>query len=509
MPIAVTCSGCSTSFSVKDEYAGKRAKCPKCGEPITIPATAGPADTVKMPPGAFPARPAAKPRPVENEDDRPQSKRRSDDEDEEKPKAKAKRLADAPDEKSKAKRRDDEPKKKKSVLPLILGILAGLVLLCGGGAAAIWFLVIVPAANNATAKLASAFPTTPQGETVTIPKLSPPTDSKPAPARGGEVNAANLAKIKAGMTLAEVQGILGNGKNAVTILDLASALAYQPAKQELNDRWNEKVKLGHVLVWKKEFDSIAAAFSDAPDAGGTVIGVVGCINQSGSEPLKLPNPAAPNPNAKPVDPKTLPYYPETTLTATDLAKNHEKYKEKWVVVKGKVKTDVSSKGDKPAVWADFRLESEGTPLLFIGPPSGDAPPTLKAGTEIEVWGLVTPQLSSDGEVALDGCLCQKPTTDVEATTVMEEALKDSAAAKKKYEHQPLKVSGTVANVFGLIIQGSKTGDKAVQVHCDALDDKVLKLKPGDQVTILTNNLEFSDEFKSCTLRAGRVIAIKR
>lgn len=48
MPIAVRCTSCSASFHVKDEYAGKRTKCPKCGGPMTIP-TIDIADTVKMP----------------------------------------------------------------------------------------------------------------------------------------------------------------------------------------------------------------------------------------------------------------------------------------------------------------------------------------------------------------------------------------------------------------------------------------------------------------------------
>lgn len=37
MSIAVTCS-CGKSFRVKDEYAGRRGKCPACGVAVTIPA---------------------------------------------------------------------------------------------------------------------------------------------------------------------------------------------------------------------------------------------------------------------------------------------------------------------------------------------------------------------------------------------------------------------------------------------------------------------------------------
>ena len=40
MPIAVECPACGARFRTKDEFAGKRAKCPKCAEVLTIPAAA-------------------------------------------------------------------------------------------------------------------------------------------------------------------------------------------------------------------------------------------------------------------------------------------------------------------------------------------------------------------------------------------------------------------------------------------------------------------------------------
>ena len=36
MPIKVTCQ-CGQQFAARDELAGKRAKCPKCGTVLTIP----------------------------------------------------------------------------------------------------------------------------------------------------------------------------------------------------------------------------------------------------------------------------------------------------------------------------------------------------------------------------------------------------------------------------------------------------------------------------------------
>ena len=55
MPVPVTCSGCSTRFRVPDKAAGKRIKCPKCQNVISVPA----ADGVAQAPAAEAA--AAKP----------------------------------------------------------------------------------------------------------------------------------------------------------------------------------------------------------------------------------------------------------------------------------------------------------------------------------------------------------------------------------------------------------------------------------------------------------------
>ena len=37
MAIKAHCESCGTSFKAKDEFAGKRVKCPKCGDPMTVP----------------------------------------------------------------------------------------------------------------------------------------------------------------------------------------------------------------------------------------------------------------------------------------------------------------------------------------------------------------------------------------------------------------------------------------------------------------------------------------
>ena len=57
MPIAVACN-CGKKFNAKDELAGKRVKCPGCGEPIAIPSPAA-AATAKTPAAAGQSKPGA------------------------------------------------------------------------------------------------------------------------------------------------------------------------------------------------------------------------------------------------------------------------------------------------------------------------------------------------------------------------------------------------------------------------------------------------------------------
>lgn len=49
MPIKIKCDSCSSSLTVSDKMAGKRGKCPKCGNVLSIPA-AGEADDLSLSP---------------------------------------------------------------------------------------------------------------------------------------------------------------------------------------------------------------------------------------------------------------------------------------------------------------------------------------------------------------------------------------------------------------------------------------------------------------------------
>ena len=61
--IEATCPSCGASFKAKDEYAGKRVKCPRCKEPFAFP-EASTAQAPRAPAKAAPAAPTRKPAPV-------------------------------------------------------------------------------------------------------------------------------------------------------------------------------------------------------------------------------------------------------------------------------------------------------------------------------------------------------------------------------------------------------------------------------------------------------------
>jgi predicted Zn finger-like uncharacterized protein len=65
MPIRIVCPSCSAALSVKDEFAGRAVKCPKCGGviPPSQPAAPTPAAPAAAAPSPPPAAPAAPPPP--------------------------------------------------------------------------------------------------------------------------------------------------------------------------------------------------------------------------------------------------------------------------------------------------------------------------------------------------------------------------------------------------------------------------------------------------------------
>lgn len=325
MPIPVKCPSCSHKFSVKDEYAGKRAKCPECEEPLSIPGGAAPMPAAR--PKSSPIAkalddeaaesPKAKRRRDEDDDDLPRAKkRRDDDEGDEKPRARKRREDDEDeDDRPKGNRRrrdDDEPPKKKkgSALPLILGIVAGVVLLCCGGPLGVWFIWIKPGLESAASGL-QAWASEVKQEQAAKNSFKD-----------------NFQKVKAGMTKKEVDDLLGPNSAKAQEHDVGRVTMMLSDWPKSDDRWKPKAKAGHVLVWDKSGDGVLVAYSTDPNAGGTVVGAVGNFGLSASEPIKLPA----------AEPTGDVNNPVATLTADEVTGQFDRYRDRWVTVSGTFRT---------------------------------------------------------------------------------------------------------------------------------------------------------------------------
>ncbi len=92
------------------------------------------------------------------------------------------------------------------------------------------------------------------------------------------VTQANAQRVQSGMTLGEVEMILGKGR-AATDQD------FLDAQTEMKDRaftesmaaWEAKVRAGEVLAWTNGKSRLMVAFGHKPEDGGKVVGVVAVI----------------------------------------------------------------------------------------------------------------------------------------------------------------------------------------------------------------------------------------
>jgi hypothetical protein len=145
----ITCA-CGRSLVVRDELAGKRVKCPGCGEILTVaqpgPAKAKPAaratpDEAAPRPKAAPAAPAKARRPAAEDDVQPAAKKTPP------PKARPREDEDEENDRPRRKRdRDDDgnrPRRKKKAKPASMPFWARWVILGGGGVAGLAAALVV------------------------------------------------------------------------------------------------------------------------------------------------------------------------------------------------------------------------------------------------------------------------------------------------------------------------------------------------------------------------------
>ncbi|AMV29260.1 tRNA-anti-like protein [Gemmata sp. SH-PL17] len=274
MPVRLVCPSCSATLSVKDEFAGRAVRCPKCGG--VIPATpsgasAPPPSRAVMPPIPVPEPPPAPPpAPFEGLDEPapsrggkivgrptgrpvapvPASDER--DEDEERPARRrgpgeeGRNDADRGDDDRPVRRRrprDDEydqPEGKKGGKGpiIIVAILCGTLLTCCGGVGyGGWWLY--SKAKKAKDDIVEA-----------VDKMNL------------RVNSFSYADLEVGtVTRTETDAKLGSGRVA-TDADLPKVFATDPQRA---DAWADKVRQKRAVVWQNGDDYIIAAFHPTAD----------------------------------------------------------------------------------------------------------------------------------------------------------------------------------------------------------------------------------------------------
>lgn len=224
MPIRLVCPGCSTQLNVKDEYAGRAVKCPKCGDviPATKPTSPLPQATAPRSPAVEETvEPVPRARPVRSADSSKSSRDRAE---------------ESPSHKRVRRKERDEPEQRRSSnTGVILAVVGFFLLACCGGISygVYWFF------NKAK-------------ETVNevVDNLKPKND---------KLTQANYDRLNDGMTRGDVEAILGKGRTALPA-DLATVFHGEAAGQIRLEDWTPKVQRGRVMLWQDRDDYLLVAF---------------------------------------------------------------------------------------------------------------------------------------------------------------------------------------------------------------------------------------------------------
>lgn len=402
----------------------------------------------------------------DRDDDRPRSRRPRDEaEDDETPRRK--------------RRRDDEEEepKKGSALFVILGIVGGLLLLCGAG---VYFGLIEPAArkqreenDRLQAELDKAI------KDASSPAPNP-TPDKPAPP-GDSVATLTTDQL--------ADGVSQYTGKAVTVSGVAGFVSTKPdgsgvVRYQTGGGRKQVRATFPAANWTK--DKIKPG--DAVGAKGVVGEAGGAVELGGCEVVMHQANSLPPPGP-------------STLTAQGLAEKFRAHSGKAVTVEGVVETAVKVPTGTNVVLGTTPGFSKVRLLFPKGKWTADKP--AAAGDTVAAKGTVTKAVTARTFVDVNDCELVKHTPGkpdegiaVTAVDVTAEYDKDAKVADAKYRGKTLKVTGEVlraddaGGTAGAVVflKGATPTDKkkdSVRVSAVVTGDgkaDALKLKAGDKVT---------------------------
>ncbi len=526
MPVRLVCPSCSATLSVKDEYAGRAVKCPKCGgvipasQPGAAPPPAAPSKPAMAPlppPEPEPAPAAdspfgaldepAKPKPkitgrptsktaakadAENDEDVKPARRkgrddddRDRDRDDEKGAKKGSRDSKGADEEEGddrptrgKKKRDDgdgegprNGKKKGGGGVVIVAILCGTLLLCCGGVGyGGWW------AYNKFVKLKNDVVEGVEKAKEDLEKWNP------------SVSQFNYEQLKVGTTTrAQAETSLGKGRLA-TSEDVQKIFPNDVAKTQ---QWTEKVVDGRAVLWRNGDDFLLVAFN--PNAEGTSrvqmkewrpkIGASASLGEPNNAKFETAYPVLSATTEVPAE-EVAKDYRASSITAD------QRYKDKTFIINGKVK-DIMMDSGKVKVTLDASPANKASlDVMHCTLRVGQTPFAYSRGQRIKVSGKCTG--GGFGDVNFSDCSVlsgeKDPTSSITASFLVN-SYANPASADTLYKDKNVTVTDAVVESVenGVVIATStskKATGKKIRVEFDsALKNQFANLRVGATVKI--------------------------
>lgn len=538
MPVTVPCPTCAALVSVRDEYAGRRVRCPQCKTVLDTTATAAAtneghrpprpqsesgghrsprppyppplvadppsvsgASLPSLPPPPPPVRlapirasvyrpPAPEPPPqLEFDDDpadrsQPRSRRRDrDDEGEDEPRRKPKPF-----------RRKTKPAAgSRGPVLWIVGGVVGLVVLVGG-CAGMYFALLKPALDQAGKGLG----------------LGGGDRANP------NVTEANAYKMQSGMTLAEVVAVMGPGR-AATEQDFVDA------QVAMNDRaftesmavWEPKLRAGEVQAWANGKSRFLVGFDRPPAQGGTVVGLVAVIVSGNSKwsykYLETRSGGGPGPPAAPVAGGPVGMMPDDPFPDGFVGvtpKNARKIRlgmtfAEVEAILGKVpraagqgevgqallRVDGKTYMDEIDYWAPLVVNeavagwAAGSVVIVVAV-DGRLSPTAKVTAVVAAVGDGTKPAWTNKQLTPRP---KQPPIDVSAVELTREYAADPTAASVKYGGRLVRLTGGVKSDGGASLRGGEYSNGKFDVFLTYRDDqrpRAKGLKADATVTVV-------------------------